>query len=239
MADIAQRRTTERGELRVTGLLDAGKGFIETLEELRVIRRARRQAGRQVRIRDRKAFADGGKGVVVGACRLRRVERGFESGQLFGREELHECLAAAVRGASRQPGVADPMAIDAEFRREDRPVAQEFEHDGRAQRRGGFARLRGTAGEESSATVGRARGDGDTFGDPEGDGGLRGDLPDRSADRDDFGEDTGRQSEGAQPIRPFPGDRVIARLQCVVLIGLPVRRAKAAVDPVCLMKDAV
>ena len=62
VADIAQSRAAECGKLSVTGLFDAGKGFVDALEELRVIRRAWRQAGRQFLVGDREAFADGGKG---------------------------------------------------------------------------------------------------------------------------------------------------------------------------------
>ena len=131
------------------------------------------------------------------------------------------------------------MAVDAEFGCEDGAVAQELEHDGRAERRGGFPEFGRAAGEEGRATIGRARCDGDAFGDAERDGCLRGDVSDRCADWDDFGEEARGESEVAEPVRPVATDGIVTRLQRVILVGLPVRGAEAAVDPIGLVDDTV
>ena len=131
------------------------------------------------------------------------------------------------------------MAIDAEFGREDGTVTDELQHDGRAQRRRGFAGFSRPASEEGCASVGRTRRDGDAFRDAERDGRLRGDVSDGRADWHDFREESGRESQFAEPIRPAATDWIVTGLQRVILIGLPVRGAEAAVDPVGLVDDAV
>ena len=139
---------------------------------------------------------------------------------MFGCEELQERLAAAVGGTASQPSIADAVAIDAEFGREDGTVTEELQHDGRAQRRRGFAGFSRPASEEGCASVGRTRRDGDAFRDAERDGRLRGDVSDGRPDRYNFGEESGRESEVAEPIRPAAADGIVTRLERVILVGL-------------------
>lgn len=60
VADVTQGRAAEFAELGEARLFDAGKGFVDPLQELGVGRRTRCQAGREFRIGSRETFADGG-----------------------------------------------------------------------------------------------------------------------------------------------------------------------------------
>src|SRR5229473_386170 len=142
-----------------------------------------------------------------------------------------------IGGATRQPEIADPMAVNSIFRREQWLFARQFQNQRRAKRGDGISRLVGAGREKGRASV-RCAGDNDSPGGHTKPYHRRGGhLADDGANRNDRGKLAKLDKIGCDPIRPGPDDRVISGLQGVAFVTDIESSGKSPGDPVRLMED--